>query len=194
MSGVKRIRIDQVCGLLIDVQEHFLAQLDESVRKGIEDSTTNFVRVFDWLQLPLLATVEQPIPLKGSLPAAIAAHGGALKIMEKEFFDLTKHKDVVAALKATGRKQMIVGGCETDVCVLQSCLGLLELGYEVFLVDELLFSSDEDVKHARRRLRDAGCVFVTQKTLFFELVEGIVQGPHRQALVEKYGAMPEDLF
>ena len=56
---------------------------------------------------------------------------------------------------------MIVAGCETDVCVLQSCLGLLDLGYEVFAVEELLFSSAGDVAAAKARLRAEGVVFLT---------------------------------
>lgn len=194
MKGVPRIRIGEACGVLIDVQEFFLAELAAGVRKGVEDSAAKFLKLCAWLKLPVLATVERPIDQKGSLPSALASLVPGLQILEKDFFDLTKHDEIEAAVKALGRRQVIVGGCETDVCVLQSCLGLLELGYEVFLVDELLFSSSDDVKDARHRLRDAGCVFVSQKTLFYELVEAIERGPHRQALVEKYGAMPGDLF
>ena len=88
---------------------------------------------------------------------------------------------------------MIVAGCETDVCVLQSCLGLLSLGYEVFLMEELVFSSSRNVEAAMARMNNEGVVFSTYKTLFYELIEA-VEG---ERTVEKkfagFGPFPEDL-
>ena len=74
---------------------------------------------------------------------------GLATTFEKDFFDLTKETKIKAHLTRLKRKQMIVAGCETDVCVLQSCLGLLDLGYEVFAVEELLFSSAQRVSAAQ---------------------------------------------
>ena len=50
------------------------------------------------------------------------------------------------------KTQILVAGCETDVCVLQSCLGLLSLDYEVYLMEELLFSSSPHVESAVARM------------------------------------------
>ena len=75
-----------------------------------------------------------------------------------------------------------MAGCETDVCVLQSCLGLLNLGYEVYVVDELLFSSSDDVHSAIARMKAEGVVFLTYKTLFYELVECVEPGQEEKGL------------
>jgi nicotinamidase-related amidase len=48
---------------------------------------------------------------------------GAAQIFEKDFFDLTREKDINNYIARLKRKQATVVGCETDVCVLQSCLG-----------------------------------------------------------------------
>ena len=77
---------------------------------------------------------------------------------------------------------MIVAGCETDVCVLQSCLGLLNLGYEVYVVDELVFSSSDDVHSAIARMKAEGVVLLTYKTLFYELVECVELGQEEKGL------------
>jgi len=61
---------------------------------------------------------------------------------------LTKEKKIADYIARLKNKQVIVAGCETDVCVLQSCLGLLALGYDVFVVEELVFSSSR--KSTRR--------------------------------------------
>jgi nicotinamidase-related amidase len=83
---------------------------------------------------------------------------------------------------------MIVAGCETDVCVLQSCLGLLSLGYEVFVVEELIFSSARNVAAAIERMKAGGVVFISYKTLYYELLES-VDGPKFKSLEE----FPDDL-
>jgi nicotinamidase-related amidase len=75
-----------------------------------------------------------------------------------------------------------VAGCETDVCVLQSCLGLLDLGYEVYVVEELLFSSSHDVHSAIARMKGEGIVFMTYKTLYYELAERVEPAQEQTSL------------
>ena len=74
---------------------------------------------------------------------------------EKNFFDLCKEKRIRDCLRRLKKKQVIVAGCETDVCVLQSCLGLLSLGYEVYVAEELLISSSRNVDSAIARRQKA---------------------------------------
>jgi hypothetical protein len=69
--------------------------------------------------------------------------------------------------------QETVTGCETDVCVLQSCLGLLSLGYEVFVVENLIFSSARNVDAAIARMKAAGATFLAYKSLVYELTETV---------------------
>ena len=97
-------------------------------------------------------------------------------MFEKDFFDLTKEKKIRDLPRAPEEKQVIVAGCETDVCVLQSCLGLLGLGYEVYVVEDLLFSSARNVESAIARMKAEGAVFLTYKTLYYELIEAVDGG------------------
>ena len=87
---------------------------------------------------------------------------------------------------------MIVAGCETDVCVLQSCLGLLSLGYEVYVVEELLFSSSRNVDSAIARMKAEGAIFLTYKSLYYELVESVEDGRHAEKSLETFN-LPDDL-
>jgi hypothetical protein len=187
---VKRIRREQCCGIIVDVQEFFLAQLDKRLRPKIESNTRNFATLLGYFRIPLVVTLERPVRHKGKLPRRVA---GSLPetaaIFEKDFFDLTKEETIRNHLKGLKKKQAIVAGCETDVCVLQSCLGLLGLGYEVFVVEELLFSSTAKVDVAVARLKTEGAVFLSYKTLFYELFEAIEAG--EDALVAEFGPFPD---
>ena len=112
---------------------------------------------------------------------------------EKDFFDLTKDKEIRDHIEHLNRKQVVLAGCETDVCVLQSCLGLLSLGYEVYVVEELLFSSSRNVEAAIERMQAAGAVFLSYKSLYYELLESVGGGGHAEKMGEAFGPFPDDL-
>lgn len=191
MTAVKRIVPERCCAAIIDLQGFFLAQIDSRLRTRIKTNTAHLVRLLNGFGIPLLVTLERPLDVKGALPREVAKHLGArASIFEKDFFDLTKDGKVKTHLARLKRRQMIVAGCETDVCVLQSCLGLLALGYEVYVMEELIFSSARDVAAALARMRDAGCVFLTYKTLYYELMES-VGGPDGR--FDAFGPFPDDL-
>ena len=134
-------------------------------------------------------TLERPVDVKGLLPEEIGRHlGDRARIFEKDYFDLCKDKKIKGHLGHLKRRQLIVAGCETDVCVLQSCLGLLNLGYEVYVVEELIFSSARNVEAAIARMKAEGVVFLSYKTLFYELLE-LVDGP----CFESSEPFPDDL-
>jgi len=194
MTGTKRILSDQCCGAIIDYQDYFLAQLEPRSRARLSRNMGSFARLLAYMRIPTIVTLERPVDRKGAVPAAVTATlGSAAKSFEKSFFDLTKEKPIRTYLKRLNKKQVVVAGCETDVCVLQSCLGLLDLGFNVFAVEELLFSSASHTDAAVERLKAAGVTFVSYKTLFFELTEAVVDGPHADKMIARLGAFPDDI-
>jgi len=194
MSAIKRVHADRCCGAIIDYQDFFLAQLEPRNRSRLRKNTRNLARLLAYMRIPTIVTLERPVHLKGAVPQDIKVPlGSAAKVFEKDFFDLTKEKPIRAHLKRLKKTQIIVAGCETDVCVLQSCLGLLELGFEVFAVEELLFSSARNVDAALVRLRSQGVTILSYKTLYFELIEAVGSGPHAEKMVATFGEFPDDL-
>jgi len=194
MTTAKRIAADRCCGLIIDVQEFFLSQIDTRPRSKLEINIKNFARLLGYFRIPMVATLERPVDQKGALPREIAKHVSEdAKIFEKDFFDLTKEKKIADYIARLKNKQVIVAGCETDVCVLQSCLGLLALGYDVYVVEELVFSSSPNVDAAIARMKAAGAVFVTYKSLYYELIEAVDGARHGEKVLASFGPFPADL-
>ncbi|MGK2913209.1 MAG: isochorismatase family protein [Porticoccaceae bacterium] len=65
--------------------------------------------------------------------------------------------DFVQAIKATGRKQLIMAGVVTEVCVAFPALAALEEGFEVFVVTDASGTFNEVTRHAAwSRMVDAG--------------------------------------
>jgi nicotinamidase-related amidase len=190
----RRIVPDHCWGVIIDVQEFFLSQTNKRLRSKIKTNTKNFARLLSYFRIPVVVTLERPVDQKGSLPKEIKNHLSDLaKTFEKDFFDLTREKKIMDYLGRLKKKQVIVAGCETDVCVLQSCLGLLSLGYEVYVVEELLFSSSRNVDTATARMKAEGAIFLTYKSLYYELIEAVEGGRHTEKILETFGPFPDDL-
>ena len=194
MPAVKRIAADRCCGVIIDLQDFFLSQVDRRLGSRIKTNTGNLVRLFNYFRIPIVVTLERPVDFKGLLPKEIGKHlGDRAETFEKNFFDLCKDAKIKSHLARLKRRQAIVAGCETDVCVLQSCLGLLSLGYEVYVMEELIFSSSPNADAAIARMKAEGVVFSTYKTLYYELIEAVDGGRHSERLLEDYGPFPVDL-
>mgnify|MGYP001561367546 CR=1 FL=1 len=194
MKAVKRIIPTRCCGIIVDLQGFFLAQVDKRLRSRIKTNTSNFVRLLNYFQIPIVVTLERPVEFKGSLPKEIRKHvSERARTFEKDFFDLCKDKEIKGHLGRLKKQQAIVAGCETDVCVLQSCLGLLDLGYEVTVMEELIFSSSRNVDAAMARMKAAGVIFSTYKSLYYELIEAVDGGRHTEKQLEAFGQFPEDL-
>jgi len=146
------------------------------------------------LELPTLATFERP-ERNGWLPENCEVVWPARGVRhEKHTYDCCGQQGIAAAIEELGRRQLLMAGAETDVCVLQSVLSLLDHGYEVFLLEDCLFSSEPHVAPALRRMYSSGAVPCTLKTAFYELMRsvGIVDdpasgGPGWERLVPAFG-------
>lgn len=186
----KRLDPDHCCGVIVDVQDYFLSQLDGDRRSQILTNTQDFARLLGLFRIPVVATLEKPVETNGALPQQIGDELNDLsKIFEKAFFDLSREKPISDHIASLNRRQIVIAGCETDVCVLQSCLGLLSQDYEVYLVENLLFTSSSDATAAIARMKAEGAIFVSYKTLFYELAATV----GNEKIQDMPGPLPKDL-
>jgi nicotinamidase-related amidase len=194
MTAAKYVVSNHCCAVIVDVQPFFLSQVDKRLRGKLKINFANFVRLLAYYQAPVVVTLERPVDQKGELPKEIRRRlPSGVPIFEKDSFDLCKDATIRRRLARLKRKQVLIAGCETDVCVLQSCLGLLKLGYEVFVVEELLFSSSHNVEAAVTRMKAEGAVFLSYKTLYYEMLETIGGPLNRQGSLAALGPIPADL-
>ena len=163
-------RPGELAVVLIDVQPQFVENM-HGAAEPVLARLEQLLIICEWFQLPVLATLEEPIDRKGHLhdrlqpllpPTAVTA--------TKQSYAISGEPRIVDALAQLDRPRMVVAGAETDVCVLQSVLGLIELGYDVFLLEDCLFSSESHTDPAVSRMRQAGAIPCTYKMLFYELL------------------------
>jgi len=190
-------RLSEPAVVIIDSQPGFIQYMAGDPRP-LELRLEKLVHLAERLELPVLATFEEPA-VHGWLPDACEAlwPAGGLR-HEKHTYDCCGGVEIADAIAALGRRQLLVAGAETDVCVLQSVLSLLERDYEVFLLEDCLFSSEPNVGPALRRMYAAGVVPCTLKTAYYELMRDVrilrdpaAGGPRWERLLADFG-MPEE--
>ena len=189
---------DDLAILVIDVQPYFLDGWMAGNSEPLLARLTHLFGLATAYELPCIATFEQPVEKKGWWPepleAAFPAHG---QKYTKNTFNCCGEPEIFDALQSLGRSQLVVAGGETDVCVLQSLLGLIVEGYQVFLLEDCLFSSEPHVGPAIRRMERAGAIPSTVKTLDYELRQS-VGNPSVKTILEERNAQvqfgdPEEL-
>jgi nicotinamidase-related amidase len=159
--------------ILIDVQPMFVDWIEESELPAIQ-KLKDYVVLSRIYNLPILSTLEEPTAKKGDLIDELKELCGPdLVTLAKNSFNLASDPEILAYLKSTGRDQVVISGCETDVCVMQSCLGLLKNGMEVFLSIDGIFSSTEFVQPAIDRMVNAGAQPLVYKSFYYELLESV---------------------
>lgn len=163
-----RLRREDVAVLIIDVQERFLAEM-HGPQEPVVARLEQLLLFADVWNLPVVATFEHPAGADPRLPGALggALPAGATSLVKRRF-GAHDEPEIAAALRATGRRQIVVAGCETDVCVLQTVLGLLAAGYETFVLEDAVFSHEPNVGPALRRMEAAGAIPTTFKSFYFE--------------------------
>jgi nicotinamidase-related amidase len=195
---VKRVDPAAIGILLIDVQPFFLEGWMAGAFEPLMARVEHLLGLASAYQLPTIATFEQPVERKGWVPDRLTPwfpeHAQKLT---KQTFDCTGEPEIREAIASLGVTQFAVAGGETDVCVLQSVLGVLGLGFEVFLLEDALFSEEPNTGPALRRMEQAGAVPSTVKTLEYELRRSVA-APRTPILLKQIGIDlpfidPEDL-
>jgi nicotinamidase-related amidase len=125
------------------------------------------------LDVPVVVTEEEP-DRNGPTDARIANRlPPGTPVLTKPTFGLAGTPAILEAVRATGRGVAVLVGAETDVCVYQSAVGLLDTGLRVIVVEDATFSPGEMHERGLARMRDAGIALTHCKALGYEWVRTV---------------------
>jgi nicotinamidase-related amidase len=153
--------------VLVDVQEGFVERVEPERPDGVVERIAFLVRSARFCGVPVIATVESPEDWGGLHPALASVVGDA-PVIRKQVFGLADDQQVWPAVESTGRRTVVLTGLETDVCVAQSALGLLDRGLRVVVVEDAVASPGTAHAAGLERMRGAGAIAVVAKQLHYE--------------------------
>jgi nicotinamidase-related amidase len=176
--------------LVIDVQDKLLAKIPTAA--ALVRNVAFLIDGAKLLGLPVQATEQYP---KGLGPTTPELARRLPERPDKTAFSCCAIPSVVDNFRKDARPRVVVSGMETHVCVLNTALDLLALGFQVYVpVDAVASRYALDHDYALRRMERAGAVLTTAETCVFEWVGGSAHPQFKQvsALVqERMKALPQ---
>lgn len=142
------------------------------------EATRRLMRLADLFSVPVVLTEQYPKgigPTEETIRAAYDALTVPKFFLEKTAFGCCGDAGFEALLQqarpglAPTRRQVVIAGMETHVCVMQTVLELLASGHEVHLCwDAVSGRGEEYRKHALDRMAAAGATITNHESVAFE--------------------------
>lgn len=152
--------------LVVDIQPKLMTSVEEGER--VTKNTVGLIKAFKAYDLPILATEQYPKGL-GRSDERILAELCDEKIFPKTSFNALI-PEVLNFIKDNDIKNVVVTGAEGHICIYQTIRSLLDLGLNVFYVDDAIGSFTNELKDgAKASLRDMGAVLVNTELILFDL-------------------------
>lgn len=168
--------------ILIDYQPHILMGVKSINHEDLLNNTTALVKSAVHFDLPIIFS-HVGVGLNGSQPfiEELKALAPNAVIIDRTNVNAWEEPEFVAAVKATGRTKLIMGGLWTDVCLAYPVIEAANTGYEV-LVPEDTIGSISQLSHdnGMKRMEIAGVKPITWNVVLAEL-----QRDHARNATEK---------
>jgi nicotinamidase-related amidase len=153
--------------LVVDIQERLVPAMWNFA--PVEKYAKAMVQAGRELGLPVLATEQYPKGLGPTLASVRELLPAAPLV--KMHFSCGADPAFSKALADTGRKQVIVVGMETHVCVFQTARDLVAQGYEVHVCADAVTSRFEEHRRvALDLMRGHGIIVTSAETAIFDLL------------------------
>lgn len=164
-----KINTENTILLVIDIQTRLLPAMNES-----EQYLKNAEKLIEGCRIlgtEIIATEQYP---KGIGPTVDSVKGllGDATVVAKTSFSCLAEREVADFLDNTGRKNVILCGIESHICVLQTALALKQQGYNPIVVADCVESRKaEDKKWGLMRMMQEGVTVSTYESVLYEMME-----------------------
>lgn len=132
-----RLSKDDAALLLVDHQAGLISLVQDFSPNEFKNNVLAITACGNYFKLPTILTTSFEDGPNGPLvPEIKEMHPNAPYIARPGNINAWDNEDFVKAVKKTGRKQLIIAGVVTEVCVAFPALSAIEEGYEVFVVTD----------------------------------------------------------
>lgn len=158
MPAYKRLDKDKAVVLFVDHQAGLCSLVQDFGPDEFQNNIYALADIAKFFKLPVVLTTSfesgpngpMLTKLRNTFPdAPYIARPGQINAWDND--------DFVAAIKKTGRKQLIIAGIVTEVCVAFPALSAIEAGYDVFVCTDASGTFNETTRYAAwNRMSQAG--------------------------------------
>jgi len=166
-----RLSVDQAAVLLVDHQAGLCSLVQDYTPDEFKNNVLALAETAKLFKLPtILTTSFESGPNGPIMPELKRLHPKAPFIPRPGEINAWDNPDFVSAVKKTGRKQLIIAGVVTDVCVSFPTLDAIKEGYKVFVVTDASGTFNKSVADAAlMRMAQAGAIMTSWFAVACEL-------------------------
>ncbi len=170
---VRLLEKEEALLMVVDVQERLAPAMDQDIYPGIAKNIGILIETARINGLPIFVTEQYSKGLGPTVREVLGKIGDyEYETFEKMTFCCLRDKNILEALSASGKRQVILCGMEAHVCVYQTGIDLLKAGFEVYLVTDAVCSRRrQNMEAGIRGLLAAGAVEITTETVGFSLLK-----------------------
>ncbi len=162
------LKCEEAVLVFIDVQGKLHDIMHE--KETLDGNLEKMIRCAQLLEIPLIGTEQIPVKL-GPTSEPFKSLLEEAPMIAKSAFSCCGDPNFMDVFQSAGKRQVILVGIETHVCVYQTALDLLEAGIEVFIAADAVSSrSPENKTLALQAMRDAGAQILPTETILFALL------------------------
>lgn len=164
-----RIRKEDTIAIVVDYQERLMPSIYN--HEEVVKNSAILINGLKALDIPIIVTEQYPKGL-GSTVEEIKSITEGFEVYEKLTFSCYLDENIKKAVDSFGKKNVIVIGTETHICVLQTIIDLKEAGYNVIIIGDCVSSRREyDKDYGLKRAVQEGAIVSTYEAILFELTE-----------------------
>jgi len=154
--------------VVIDVQERLFPHINENdfLKRNLEI----IIKGMKALEVPIMYTQQYTKGLGETIKAIQDLSIWEFQPIEKMAFSCVDEINFVQELGKLNKKNVILVGIETHVCVMQTALDLLSLSYKVMVVEDCVSSrKEQDKEIALKRMSSEGVKLGSYESILLEL-------------------------
>lgn len=159
--------------VVIDMQEKLLPVIENG--DALIDSVALLVKGARLLSVPVFCTEQYPQGLGKTVTGLELGPTKASEpsdTFEKKMFSFRESAALAQQIRSYQAHNLVIVGIEAHICVLQSALDAIAMGFNVFVCTDAIGARREhDRAIALRRLESCGVTLTTVESALFELCE-----------------------
>jgi len=163
------LTVEECVLVVIDIQEKLARAMHE--KEKFTDNLLRLLQGIKILEIPVIFTEQYPQGLGPTISEVLELLPGEKPIIKKAF-SCWRVPEFTIRLQSCGRKQVLLTGIESHVCVYQTAIDLLNAGFGVHAVTDCISSRTAPNRDlGLQRMRDAGARLTSVEMVLFELLK-----------------------
>ena len=192
LAGSQLLDADNHALILIDYEGQMAFAVQSIDIQTLRNNAGLVAGTSKLFKVPTIVTTVAEKSFSGPLfPEIKEYYGDGSTYIDRTTMNSWEDKRIVAAIKKTGKKRIVLAGLWTEICITLPALSALEDGYEVYVITDASGGvSKEAHDMAIARMIQAGVIPITSMQYLLELHRDWARAGNYVAvtnLVKKYG-------